>query len=136
MLTQPASEGHAIAVECNDVTIDLDVPADFFTKPSRYACVAVLLFRVKRPAHADRTVLIQSGNLSLTQQLIVGFGFSGRDFQLPECRLEDSVSQESKQIAEAAFAVPILVSHQASSVLDFRYFPFLYGFHVPSFCLF
>ena len=40
--TQPASEGHAIAVECNDVTIDLDVPADFFTKPRCYAGMAVL----------------------------------------------------------------------------------------------
>jgi hypothetical protein len=107
--TQPASEGHAIAVECNDVTIDLDVPADFFTKPSCHDGAAVLFPGVKHPAHADRAVLIQSGDLALAEQLVVGFGFLGRNVDLPERRLEDSVPREFKQIPEAPFAAFVSV---------------------------
>src|SRR6059036_2842009 len=74
VVAQPTSKRHALSLERDDVAPDPNVPADHFAQPGRYNRLAVLVFGVEHPAHADGAVLVQSGDLSLTQQLVVCFG--------------------------------------------------------------
>ena len=65
-------------------------------------------------------MLVQPFDFPLAQQLVVGFGFLGRDLQLPEGRLEDAVPGELKQVAETPFPAVVLVGQQAAPMQDLR----------------
>ncbi|PYV62553.1 MAG: hypothetical protein DMG97_40135 [Acidobacteria bacterium] len=102
------------------VALDSNVPADHLAQPGRYNGLAILLFGVEHPTHADGAVLVQSGDLSLTQQLVVCFGVFGRYVEPPESQFENPVSREFKHVTKAALAAVVPMRHQASLVQDFR----------------
>src|SRR6266404_3902515 len=133
ILSQPASEGHLLAFEGDGHPIYANLPADNLTHPCRHISVAVLFSSVEHAAETHGTVVIQTLNLSLAKQVVVGFDFLWRYFQLPEGWLKDAMAREMEHVAKAPISAFVLIGHQAAAVPDFGCFPA--GFHVPSCCL-
>src|SRR6266404_404726 len=129
ILSQPASEGHALAVEGDGHPVYENLPTDNLTHPCRHISVAVLFSSVEHSAETHGTVVIQTLNLSLAKQVVVGFDFFWRYFQLPEGWLEDAMAREVEHVAKAPVAAFVLIGHQAAAVQDFR--RLASGFHVP-----
>src|SRR5437773_6626310 len=56
VIAQPTSKGHALSLERHNVALDSNVPADHLAQPGRYNGLAILLFGVEHPTHADGAV--------------------------------------------------------------------------------
>ena len=133
VVAQPTSKRHALSLERDDVAPDPNVPADHFAQPGRYNRLAVLVFRVEHPAHSNRTVVVQSVDLRLTQQPVVYCGFFGRQLQLSEVWLEDPVARE---FTDPPLPYPGYMTTDDSTVfVPFRAFLWLsldiFSFHLP-----
>src|SRR5258708_38402975 len=108
---QPASEAHALARERKHGVSDLNLPADLLAQPGCHDGAALGFLHVEHAAQAHGAVLVQATNFGLTQQLVVGLGFLGRNVQFAERRLEYPMAGEIEQVTETPLASIVMIGH-------------------------